>query len=130
MSALSVTSITENDHDLFPDADPGRTLGRACLVLRSDRQGTRGKGPWDHDQHQSRECESNTRTYAHVDCPGRADYVKNVITGASQMDGAILLIDCTEGAAKQTIEQETGTLLEVQGYVNAPFIFRSALQST
>lgn len=47
---------------------------------------------------------SATRTYAHIDCPGHADYVKNMITGASQMDGAILLIDGTEGAAKQTIE--------------------------
>ena len=50
------------------------------------------------------EYESETRTYAHIDCPGHADYVKNMITGASQMDGAILLIDGTEGAAKQTIE--------------------------
>ena len=50
------------------------------------------------------EYESETRTYAHIDCPGHADYVKNMITGASQMDGAILLVDGTEGAAKQTIE--------------------------
>lgn len=50
------------------------------------------------------EYESETRVYAHIDCPGHADYVKNMITGASQMDGAILLIDGTEGAAKQTIE--------------------------
>lgn len=50
------------------------------------------------------EYESETRIFAHIDCPGHADYVKNMITGASQMDGAILLIDGTEGAAKQTIE--------------------------
>jgi elongation factor Tu len=48
--------------------------------------------------------ESAVRHYAHIDCPGHADYVKNMITGASQMDGAILLVDGTEGAAKQTIE--------------------------
>jgi elongation factor Tu len=48
--------------------------------------------------------ESETRHYAHIDCPGHADYVKNMITGASQMDGAILLVDGTQGAAKQTIE--------------------------
>ncbi|MEM8802845.1 MAG: GTP-binding protein, partial [Pseudomonadota bacterium] len=48
--------------------------------------------------------ESDARVYAHIDCPGHADYVKNMITGASQMDGAILLVDGTEGAAKQTIE--------------------------
>ena len=50
------------------------------------------------------EYESATRHYAHIDCPGHADYVKNMITGASQMDGAILLIDGTKGPAKQTVE--------------------------
>ncbi len=50
------------------------------------------------------EYESETRHYAHIDCPGHADYVKNMITGASQMDGAILLVDGAKGAAKQTIE--------------------------
>ncbi|WNO10868.1 elongation factor Tu [Teredinibacter sp. KSP-S5-2] len=50
------------------------------------------------------EYESDNRHYAHIDCPGHADYIKNMITGASQMDGAILLVDGTEGAAKQTIE--------------------------
>jgi elongation factor Tu len=47
---------------------------------------------------------STTRRYAHVDCPGHADYVKNMITGASQMDGAILLVDSTEGSQDQTRE--------------------------
>ena len=50
------------------------------------------------------EYESDARHYAHMDCPGHADYVKNMITGASQMDGAILLVDGTKGPAKQTIE--------------------------
>lgn len=50
------------------------------------------------------EYESESRHYAHIDCPGHADYVKNMITGAAQMDGAILLVDGTEGAARQTIE--------------------------
>lgn len=50
------------------------------------------------------EYESDTRHYAHIDCPGHEDYVKNMIIGASQMDGAILLVDATKGAAKQTIE--------------------------
>jgi elongation factor Tu len=50
------------------------------------------------------EYESERRHYAHIDCPGHADYIKNMITGASQMDGAILLVDGTEGAARQTIE--------------------------
>src|SRR5678816_2079018 len=50
------------------------------------------------------EYESTVRHYAHVDCPGHADYVKNMITGASQMDGAILLVDGSQGPQKQTIE--------------------------
>ena len=44
------------------------------------------------------EYESANRHYAHVDCPGHADYVKNMITGAAQMDGAILLVDATQGS--------------------------------
>ena len=48
--------------------------------------------------------ESQTRSYAHVDCPGHADYVKNMITGASQMDGAILLVDASQGPQPQTRE--------------------------
>src|SRR5215468_1076246 len=48
--------------------------------------------------------ESATRHYAHIDCPGHADYVKNMITGASQMDGAILLVDGTQGSQDQTRE--------------------------
>src|SRR6185312_11337120 len=47
---------------------------------------------------------SATRRYAHVDCPGHADYVKNMITGASQMDGAILLVDGSQGPQAQTRE--------------------------
>jgi elongation factor Tu len=47
---------------------------------------------------------SKLRHYAHIDCPGHADYVKNMITGASQMDGAILLVDGTRGVAHQTRE--------------------------
>ena len=50
------------------------------------------------------EYESGTRHYAHVDCPGHADYVKNMITGAAQMDGAILVVSAAEGAMPQTRE--------------------------
>jgi len=48
--------------------------------------------------------ESSTRKYAHTDCPGHADYVKNMISGASQMDGAILLVAATDGMMPQTRE--------------------------
>ncbi len=48
--------------------------------------------------------ESATRHYAHIDCPGHSDYVKNMITGASQMDGAILLVDGSQGPQPQTRE--------------------------
>ena len=50
------------------------------------------------------EYESAARHYAHVDCPGHADYVKNMITGAAQMDGAILVIAATDGPMAQTYE--------------------------
>jgi elongation factor Tu len=50
------------------------------------------------------EYESDKRHYAHVDCPGHADYVKNMITGAAQMDGAILVVDASQGPMPQTKE--------------------------
>jgi elongation factor Tu len=50
------------------------------------------------------EYETDSRHYAHVDCPGHADYVKNMITGAAQMDGAILVVAATDGAMPQTKE--------------------------
>ncbi|MAJ82394.1 MAG: elongation factor Tu [Legionellales bacterium] len=50
------------------------------------------------------EYETDARHYAHVDCPGHADYVKNMITGAAQMDGAVLVVAATDGAMPQTRE--------------------------
>jgi len=50
------------------------------------------------------EYETDTRHYAHVDCPGHADYVKNMITGAAQMDGAILVVNAADGPMPQTRE--------------------------
>ena len=50
------------------------------------------------------EYESENRHYAHVDCPGHADYVKNMITGAAQMDGGILVVSAADGAMPQTRE--------------------------
>ena len=50
-----------------------------------------------HDQHPHVEYQTANRHYAHVDCPGHADYVKNMVTGAAQMDGAILVVAATDG---------------------------------
>lgn len=50
------------------------------------------------------EYETEKRHYAHVDCPGHADYVKNMVTGAAQMDGAILVVAATDGPMPQTRE--------------------------
>ena len=50
------------------------------------------------------EYESPTRHYAHIDAPGHADYIKNMITGAAQMDGAILVVSATDGVMPQTRE--------------------------
>ena len=63
------------------------------------------------------EYETGKRHYAHVDCPGHADYVKNMITGAAQMDGAILVVAATDGPMPQTREH---ILLAKQ--VNVPYI--------
>ena len=63
------------------------------------------------------EYETDTRHYAHVDCPGHADYVKNMITGAAQMDGAILVVSAADGPMPQTREH---ILLARQ--VGVPFI--------
>ncbi len=63
------------------------------------------------------EYETDKRHYAHVDCPGHADYIKNMITGAAQMDAAILVVAATDGAMPQTREH---VLLAKQ--VNVPYI--------
>lgn len=66
------------------------------------------------------EYETANRHYAHVDCPGHADYVKNMITGAAQMDGAILVVAATDGAMPQTREH---ILLARQMQVPAIVVF-------
>ena len=63
------------------------------------------------------EYETANRHYAHVDCPGHADYVKNMITGAAQMDGAILVVSAADGPMPQTREH---ILLARQ--VNVPYM--------
>ena len=63
------------------------------------------------------EYSTEKRHYAHIDCPGHADYIKNMITGAAQMDGAILVVSATDGPMPQTREH---ILLARQ--VNVPYI--------
>src|SRR5207245_7008262 len=63
------------------------------------------------------EYETSNRHYAHIDCPGHADYIKNMITGAAQMDGAILVVAATDGPMPQTREH---ILLARQ--VNVPYL--------
>ncbi len=63
------------------------------------------------------EYETETRHYAHVDCPGHADYVKNMITGAAQMDGAILVVSAADGPMPQTREH-----IVLARQVGVPFI--------
>jgi len=63
------------------------------------------------------EYETDNRHYAHIDCPGHADYIKNMITGAAQMDGAILVVDASDGPMPQTREH-----LLLAHQVNVPAI--------
>ena len=74
------------------------------------------------------EYETANRHYAHVDCPGHADYVKNMVTGAAQMDGAILVVAATDGPMPQTREHkckrkgtekiDVGVVRELHGVVH------------
>ncbi len=98
--------------------DHGKTTTTAALlaVLAAHGQKAQTKGIDDLDkapESKTRgitiatahtEYESDKRHYAHVDCPGHADYIKNMITGAAQMDGAILVVSATDGPMPQTRE--------------------------
>src|SRR5438046_2402602 len=72
------------------------------------------------------EYETANRHYAHVDCPGHADYVKNMITGAAQMDGAILVVAATDGPMPQTREH---ILLARQVGVPSMVVFMNKVDS-
>jgi elongation factor Tu len=99
--------------------DHGKTTLTAALAARSQaKYGTTAKsykdiakGGIDRDATKTVtiaaahvEYESESRHYAHVDCPGHADYIKNMITGAAQMDGAILVVSAADGPMPQTRE--------------------------
>jgi translation elongation factor TU len=82
----------------------GEDRRRDVHGLRPDRQGAgrAARGITISTAHV--EYETKNRHYAHVDCPGHADYVKNMITGAAQMDGAILVVSAADGPMPQTRE--------------------------
>src|SRR2546428_3442000 len=72
------------------------------------------------------EYETKNRHYAHVDCPGHADYIKNMVTGAAQMDGAILVVAATDGPMPQTREH---ILLARQVGVPAMVVFMNKVDA-
>ena len=97
--------------------DHGKTLTAAISKVLSERVPGNEKVDFDHIDKAPEERErgitistahieyqTEKRHYAHVDCPGHADYVKNMITGAAQMDGAILVVAATDGVMAQTKE--------------------------
>ena len=97
--------------------DHGKTTLTAAITMVLSSQGSAEKMRYDQidkaPEEKARgitintshvEYQTENRHYAHVDCPGHADYVKNMITGAAQMDGAILVIASTDGPMAQTKE--------------------------
>lgn len=106
---LNVGTIGHVDH--------GKTTLTAAITKRQAEKGLAEKKDFDQidnaPEEKARgitistthvEYETNKRHYGHVDCPGHADYVKNMITGAAQMDGAILVVSANDGAMPQTRE--------------------------
>ena len=103
---------------IIANVDHGKTtLTAAITAVLADRLGMEPAVPFDQidkaPEERERgitinsahvEYETEKRHYAHVDCPGHADYVKNMITGAAQMDGAILVVAATDGVMAQTKE--------------------------
>ena len=97
--------------------DHGKTTLTAAITKRQADKGLADFTPFDQidkaPEERERgitiaiahvEYETDTRHYAHVDCPGHADYIKNMITGAAQMDGAILVVSAADGPMPQTRE--------------------------
>jgi elongation factor Tu len=97
--------------------DHGKTTLTAAITQCLSKSGnSQAKGVWDIDnapEEKERgvtinvahvEYETGERHYAHIDCPGHADYIKNMITGSAQMDGAILVVSATDGPMPQTRE--------------------------
>ena len=90
-------AITKVLHDKYPDLNPYTPFDE---IDKAPEEKARGITiSIAHVEYQT-----EARHYAHVDCPGHADYIKNMITGAAQMDGAILVVAATDGPMPQTRE--------------------------
>lgn len=90
-------AITKVLHDKYPDLNPYTPFDE---IDKAPEEKARGITiSIAHVEYQT-----DKRHYAHVDCPGHADYIKNMITGAAQMDGAILVVAATDGPMPQTKE--------------------------
>src|SRR3954465_8010763 len=90
-------AITKVLHDRYPDLNPFTPFDQIDKAPEE-----RQRGITISIAHV--EYETEHRHYAHIDCPGHADYIKNMITGAAQMDGAVLLISAVDGPMPQTRE--------------------------
>ncbi|HYO86460.1 MAG TPA: elongation factor Tu [Dermatophilaceae bacterium] len=90
-------AITKVLHDKYPDLNPFTPFDQIDKAPEEKQRGITISIA--HVEYQT-----ETRHYAHVDCPGHADYIKNMITGAAQMDGAILVVAATDGPMPQTKE--------------------------
>ncbi len=90
-------AITKVLHDKFPDLNPFTPFDQIDKAPEERQRGITISIA--HVEYQT-----EARHYAHVDCPGHADYIKNMITGAAQMDGAILVVAATDGPMPQTKE--------------------------
>jgi elongation factor Tu len=90
-------AITKVLHDKFPDLNPYMPFDEIDNAPEEKQRGITIS--ISHVEY-----ETEKRHYAHVDCPGHADYIKNMITGAAQMDGAILVVSATDGPMPQTRE--------------------------
>lgn len=90
-------AITKVLHDKYPDINPFTPFDQIDKAPEERQRGITISIA--HVEYQT-----ESRHYAHVDCPGHADYIKNMITGAAQMDGAILVVSATDGPMPQTKE--------------------------
>jgi elongation factor Tu len=90
-------AITKVLHDKYPDVNPYTPFDQIDKAPEEKQRGITIS--ISHVEYQTEK-----RHYAHVDCPGHADYIKNMITGAAQMDGAILVVAATDGPMPQTRE--------------------------